>query len=138
MSFIPAAHVSDFATATRKTLSIMGKRLLLMKAEDGSFRCIEIQCKHQGADLSQGKWEGTVVTCPRHGWRYDIASGECLNTNPANSASTKCAWRATGSWSESNRWWRIRAHDQYREEAYEGGDDGSCGNADGVLLRPRQ
>lgn len=79
MSFIPAARVADFENITRKSLAILGKRLLLMKNDDGTFRCIEIQCKHQGADLSQGKWEGTVVTCPRHGWKYDLATGECLN-----------------------------------------------------------
>jgi nitrite reductase/ring-hydroxylating ferredoxin subunit len=35
-------------------------------------------CPHAGARLSEGELEGTVITCPRHGSRFDIATGERL------------------------------------------------------------
>jgi nitrite reductase/ring-hydroxylating ferredoxin subunit len=39
----------------------------------------EMACKHQNADLTRGTIAGGQVTCPRHGWRYDLATGACLD-----------------------------------------------------------
>jgi nitrite reductase/ring-hydroxylating ferredoxin subunit len=33
-------------------------------------------CPHAGARLSEGELSGTVVTCPRHGSRFDLTTGE--------------------------------------------------------------
>lgn len=40
---------------------------------------IESECKHMKASLGRAKIEDGIIVCPWHGWRYDIASGECLN-----------------------------------------------------------
>ena len=39
---------------------------------------MEMLCRHQNHDLTGVEPEGSVVTCPRHGWRYDLTSGDCL------------------------------------------------------------
>ena len=36
------------------------------------------KCPHKGGPLSQGIVSGTVVTCPLHGLKIDLASGEAL------------------------------------------------------------
>lgn len=36
------------------------------------------QCPHMGMALDGGTVEGTVLTCPWHGFRFDLQSGECL------------------------------------------------------------
>lgn len=36
------------------------------------------QCPHMGNPLHQGPVEGNVITCPWHGFRFDLGSGECL------------------------------------------------------------
>lgn len=36
------------------------------------------QCPHMGNPLHQGPVEGSVITCPWHGFRFDLVSGECL------------------------------------------------------------
>lgn len=36
------------------------------------------QCPHMGNPLHQGPVEGSVITCPWHGLRFDLESGECL------------------------------------------------------------
>ena len=58
----------------------------------GDFHVIENTCCHRGGPLGEGDLDGTVVTCPWHGWRYDVTSGKCLAPNPA--ASVK-SYRAT-------------------------------------------
>ena len=34
---------------------------------------------HGGGDLSNGKLDGKIVTCPRHGSRFDITTGESIS-----------------------------------------------------------
>jgi nitrite reductase/ring-hydroxylating ferredoxin subunit len=36
---------------------------------------MENRCPHADAPLSDGELEGTVVTCPLHGWRIDVTTG---------------------------------------------------------------
>jgi len=39
-------------------------------------------CAHQGLPLSQGTIDGNgILTCPWHGFQYDITTGECLTSN---------------------------------------------------------
>lgn len=39
-------------------------------------------CAHQGLPLSQGTVDGNgILTCPWHGFQYDITTGECLTSN---------------------------------------------------------
>jgi len=50
----------------------------------GRLGCLENRCTHSGAKLSEGEVEDGVVTCPRHGSRFDIVSGERVR-GPADS-----------------------------------------------------
>jgi nitrite reductase/ring-hydroxylating ferredoxin subunit len=44
----------------------------------GRLYAIADRCPHAGATLSGGEVESAVVTCPRHGSRFDIRTGERL------------------------------------------------------------
>lgn len=79
MDFIKLAKVEDFNDQKIKSFSVIGKMIGIIKREDGSFYAIEVGCKHQGADITLGKIENDIVTCPRHGWQYNLETGECLN-----------------------------------------------------------
>ncbi|MCW1432322.1 Rieske (2Fe-2S) protein [Novosphingobium sp. JCM 18896] len=35
------------------------------------------QCPHAGGPLHEGEVEGTVLTCPWHGWSFDLTTGGC-------------------------------------------------------------
>lgn len=50
----------------------------------GALLAIEDRCSHDDGPLCEGDWEPgeCVVVCPRHGSRFDIASGRPL-TLPA-------------------------------------------------------
>lgn len=50
----------------------------------GSLYAIEDRCSHDDGPLCEGDWEPEecVVVCPRHGSRFDLASGRAL-TLPA-------------------------------------------------------
>ena len=42
---------------------------------DGEFFAISNICLHRGGPLGEGFVEGDVVTCPWHGWRYNVKTG---------------------------------------------------------------
>lgn len=77
--FIKLAKLSEFTSRRMKSFQILGKFVAIVKDRDGSFYATEIACKHNNADLTTGQFRGDVVTCPRHGWVYNIRTGECLN-----------------------------------------------------------
>jgi nitrite reductase (NADH) small subunit len=52
---------------------------------DGTFHCIENTCCHKGGPLGDGDLNDKVVTCPWHGWKFDVTTGKCLVPNPAAS-----------------------------------------------------
>ena len=79
MEYVKIARVSDFKTVWIKSYKIFAKNIAIVKEKNGAFFATEISCKHNNVDLTTGRFRGYVVTCPRHGWVYDIQSGECLN-----------------------------------------------------------
>jgi nitrite reductase (NADH) small subunit len=47
---------------------------------DGKVYAIENLCPHQHIPvLAEGELEGTVITCPMHGWRFDLATGKSVD-----------------------------------------------------------
>ena len=43
---------------------------------DDNFYAISNVCAHKGGPLSQGTLEKSIVTCPWHGWKYDVLNGK--------------------------------------------------------------
>lgn len=43
---------------------------------DGTFRVLDGICPHAGGPLGKGTVRGTVVTCPWHGWQFDVVTGQ--------------------------------------------------------------
>jgi nitrite reductase/ring-hydroxylating ferredoxin subunit len=83
MDYIKAGNVNEFKNRKIKSISILGKKVGIIKDENSEFYAIEVGCKHQGADITSGHISGNVATCPRHGWQYDLKTGECLNRDAA-------------------------------------------------------
>jgi nitrite reductase (NADH) small subunit len=57
-----------------------GREIAIFSVE-GQFYAVENRCLHQGASLGDGFLEGVCITCPWHGWQYDVVSGAYCN-NP--------------------------------------------------------
>ncbi len=42
---------------------------------EGEIRAIDGLCPHQGGPLAEGTLDGPIVTCPWHGWQFDVRTG---------------------------------------------------------------
>ena len=49
---------------------------------EGTIHAINNTCCHRDGPLGEGELEGNIVTCPWHGWRYNVTTGACMN-NPS-------------------------------------------------------
>jgi nitrite reductase (NADH) small subunit len=56
---------------------VNGEDVALFRRGDEIF-AIGNECPHQGGSLSDGLVEGDIVTCPLHGWEFDLRSGACM------------------------------------------------------------
>lgn len=58
----------------------VGDRIIAVFRSEQGFFALDGMCAHAGGPLAKGTVCGTIVTCPWHGWQYDISTGShCLN-----------------------------------------------------------
>jgi nitrite reductase/ring-hydroxylating ferredoxin subunit len=77
MGFIVIANTTDIPNGQMKPINAGGKDIVIANI-DGQYYALGRKCTHFGGDLSKGRLEGKVVTCPRHGAKFDVTSGKCV------------------------------------------------------------
>lgn len=45
---------------------------------DGTIYAFGDSCRHEGGSLSSGVLRDDIVTCPLHGWAYNVRTGKSL------------------------------------------------------------
>ncbi len=75
--FVKVAKTSEIPAGQGKCVEVEGRRLAIFNV-DGSYYAIDDVCQHQGGPLGEGELNGKIVTCPWHGWEYDVTNG--INT----------------------------------------------------------
>ena len=75
--FTKVAKITEVEAGCGKVVEAQGKTIALFNC-DGQFFAVENACKHRGGPLGEGMLSGTSVTCPWHGWEYDVKSGACM------------------------------------------------------------
>ena len=85
-NFIKVASTSDLQPGENKVVEVNGEQVALFNV-DGEFFAINNTCRHKGGPLGEGFLEGDVVSCPLHGWRYNVRSGSCLTVPTQHVAS---------------------------------------------------
>jgi nitrite reductase/ring-hydroxylating ferredoxin subunit len=84
MGFVRAARAVDVPPGTIREFQVEGKSVALANVE-GQFHAINNICIHRGGPLADGPLEEAVVTCPWHGWQYDVRTGKVVQ-NPSAGA----------------------------------------------------
>lgn len=79
--FVKVATTGELSPGQAKKVEVDGKTLALFNLA-GSYYAIDDTCPHRGGPLSEGLVEGEAVTCPWHGSRFNVTSGDVL-TPPA-------------------------------------------------------
>lgn len=52
-----------------------GRTLAVFRVRGGEIHVTQARCPHRGGPLVDGLLGGTIVVCPLHGYRFDVATG---------------------------------------------------------------
>jgi len=55
---------------------IAGERVVALYNVGGTFHALDGICPHQGGPLGKGTLAGCIVTCPWHGFQFDVTTGQ--------------------------------------------------------------
>ncbi len=83
---VKVASVSEVPLGKAKTINVKGTPIALYNV-GGKFYATHNTCLHRGGPLGEGQLEGETITCPWHGWQYNVETGQC-STNPAAKLKT--------------------------------------------------
>ena len=74
---IRVASIDDLPEGTMKKYQVQDIDTLIARI-GGKYYATQDKCPHFGGDLSAGKLEGSIVTCPRHGSQFNLTDGSVV------------------------------------------------------------
>ena len=77
-TFIAVARTDEIAPETAKEVEVGGRSILICHS-DGQFFAVENLCSHAEEPLACGRLKRGWISCPAHGARFDLETGEPLN-----------------------------------------------------------
>jgi len=75
--FVKVAKADEINPGQARLIDVKGKQIALFNI-NGDFFAIDNMCTHEEASLAEGEISGHEVTCPLHGAKFDIWTGEVL------------------------------------------------------------
>jgi nitrite reductase (NADH) small subunit/3-phenylpropionate/trans-cinnamate dioxygenase ferredoxin subunit len=73
--FVTVAKVAEIPPGSGKTVEVNGIWIALFNV-NGSFFAVDNTCPHAGGPIGEGSLAGEIVTCPWHGWQFNVSTGE--------------------------------------------------------------
>ncbi|MGQ0795425.1 MAG: Rieske (2Fe-2S) protein [Nitrosopumilaceae archaeon] len=81
MGRIIVGKTADITPGKTHKVTADGKEILVANI-DGNYFAMDDTCTHAGASLSEGKLDGSILTCDWHGAKFDCKTGK-LHAFPA-------------------------------------------------------
>ena len=77
--FVKVAGTADIPPGGMKVVEVHGERVTIANAQ-GQFFAFSNSCTHDGGPLCEGELEGEAVICPWHFSRFNIRTGEVIDS----------------------------------------------------------
>jgi nitrite reductase/ring-hydroxylating ferredoxin subunit len=74
---VRVARLADIAPGSVTRVEVEGAGVVLARVGD-AVHALSDECAHQGGPLGEGRLSGARLTCPWHGWMFDVKTGTCL------------------------------------------------------------
>jgi len=73
--WVRVASLADLSPGTSAE-AVAGDRIVALFNVEGTIYALDGVCPHQGGPLGEGALVGCEVTCPWHGWQFDVRTGQ--------------------------------------------------------------
>jgi 3-phenylpropionate/trans-cinnamate dioxygenase ferredoxin subunit len=93
--FVRVARTDEIGPGEARLVEVKGRQIALFNV-DGEYFAIDNMCTHEEASLAEGEVSGHEVSCPLHGAKFDIRTGEVLG-RPAYDDVARFDVRVTGN-----------------------------------------
>lgn len=77
-SFVAVANLQDLPAGTKKLVVASNVEIVLCNTRDTIF-AVENLCSHAHEKLDCGKMKNGWISCPVHGARFDLETGQPIN-----------------------------------------------------------
>lgn len=75
MAFVTVGSTSDIAVGEVKAFEVNGRGIVVANVDGRHFYALDDLCTHDNGPLGEGALVDDTVECPRHGARFDAATG---------------------------------------------------------------
>ncbi|MFN3661856.1 nitrite reductase small subunit NirD [Yoonia sp.] len=75
-NFIDIAALADIPRQGARLVKTAQGCVALFRTADDQVFALDDRCPHKGGPLSEGIVHGASVTCPLHGWVFDMTTGQ--------------------------------------------------------------
>ena len=77
MAFYRLEKLINLIDGYRKEFRVAGHEILVVHQSGQTF-LLENFCPHRGVSLSKGIISSGAITCPGHGFQFDLSNGHCI------------------------------------------------------------
>ncbi|QKE86089.1 non-heme iron oxygenase ferredoxin subunit [Arthrobacter sp. NEB 688] len=74
--FVHVCRLDELPAVGAALAEIEGRRVSIVRTEDGTVHCVDDTCSHANVSLSEGELDGCTLECWLHGSRFDLRTGE--------------------------------------------------------------
>lgn len=85
--------VDQISEGQATVITIPGGIQIALFKLGGKIYALDNACPHMGGPLGEGEIEDDVVTCPWHGWQFNIKNGHNINDLGDDAVSLKISVR---------------------------------------------
>ncbi|TMI50088.1 non-heme iron oxygenase ferredoxin subunit [Candidatus Bathyarchaeota archaeon] len=71
---VKIAEKRDLTEGSGRVVNVEGRSIALFRVKDEYFALANV-CLHRGGPLGEGSLNGSTITCPWHGWKFDVRTG---------------------------------------------------------------
>ena len=100
MTWIKAWRVDEIPIGGCRPVAVADESPLLCRPTAESLFAVENACSHDDGALDDGRLQGTVLECPRHGARFDVTTGAVVRLPAATPLRTFPVRRSGDGWVE--------------------------------------
>lgn len=74
-AWVAVGRAADVPELEGRSVRVDGHRVAIFRLP-GGWAAIDHECPHRDGPLADGIVADTCVSCPLHGWRFDLRTGE--------------------------------------------------------------
>ena len=95
MPWVAVCRLDDIPEGRGWPVTVGEHRIAVFRTV-GGLRAVDNRCSHVGNPIDDGAVTGEIMTCPWHGWRYDLRTGDHLTVFGHRSGLRTYPVRASG------------------------------------------